>query len=294
MIQKIPDILGGRKRIFSFEVFPPKASKGLDGLYRTVEALAALEPAYVSVTYGAGGSTRHDTLVIATEIQKRFNLPTMHHLTLVNQPVPELREIIKRIQDVGVRNILALRGDPPPEMGGRFQKVEGGLEYCYELIDLIREVAGAEIGIGAAGYPEKHIECQTKELDSQYLKIKLDHGAEFVVTQFFFENGAYSEYLERTACIGVKVPIIPGVLPITDYNKLMRFVKLSGTYISKEIHEVFEPLKDDIKATMGKGTEFMSAQCEDLLRRGAPGIHFYCLNMIEPTRTVWHQLKARQ
>jgi methylenetetrahydrofolate reductase (NADPH) len=293
MADRIQDLLTQRRPIFSFELFPPKTPKGLEDLYRTVESLAALEPAYVSVTYGAGGSTRRDTLVIAQEVQRRFGLTTMHHLTLVNQTAAELREIIARIRDSGVRNVLALRGDPPPEMGGRFRKVEGGLGYAYELIDLVREIAGEGLGIGVAGYPEKHVECPDKETDTRHLKLKLDHGGQFVVTQFFFRNEEYSDYLARTARAGITTPIIPGVLPITDYTKMLRFAKLSGTYITEEIHAVFDPIKGDLPATLGHGTEFLSRQCADLLDRGAPGIHFYCLNKVEPTRTVWRRLRAR-
>ena len=291
MIQKVSDIFARKKRVFSFEIYPPKTPQALAQLYRTVEELAKLEPDYVSVTYGAGGSTGKATLEIIGELQGRLGLTCVHHLTLVGQTRSELAAIIGRIRDAGVRNILALRGDPPVEMGGAFRKVEGGLEYCYELIDLIRQIAGDYFCIGVAGFPDGHIQCRSKDLDSRYLKIKVDHGGEFVVTQIFFDNRVYSQYLERLGAVRVRSPVMPGVLPITDYSKLLKFCDTCGAYICREIHEIFGPIRQDLEATAKRGAEYVLEQGRDLLRRGAPGIHFYCLNKVEPVRTVWKALK---
>jgi methylenetetrahydrofolate reductase (NADPH) len=216
----------------------------------------------------------------------------MHHLTLVSQTKDELAATIRRIKDAGIRNILALRGDPPVEMGKEFRKVEGGLEYSYELVDLIREVGGDWFSIGVAGFPEGHVNCPSKDLDSIYLARKVRHGADFVVTQLFFDNSIYSEYVERVRRAGVNVAIVPGVLPITDYAKLLQFCDTCGAYICDEVHKVFGPVKEDAAATIEKGVDFAARQCEDLLARGAPGIHFYCLNKAEPVKTIWEHLKS--
>ena len=290
-MNRITDIFAEKQRTFSFEVFPPRTEAGLESLYSNVAALAEMGPDYVSVTYGAGGSTARSsksTPTIINELHRRFGLTCMHHLTLISQTRDELAEIIRRIQGNGVRNILALRGDPPA--GGSFGKIEGGLEFCYELVDLIREIGGDFFAIGAAGFPEGHPDCPSKELDTEYLKMKLDHGAEFVVTQFFFENEIYSEYLERTARAGINARIVPGVLPVTDYDRLVSFASKCGAYICELVHETFAPLRGDPDLTARAGAEYAARQCEDLLRRGAPGIHFYCLNQVEPVRTVWRRL----
>ncbi len=292
MIRKIADILAEKRPTFSFEVFPPKTPKGMRNLFKTIEKLAKLEPDYVSVTYGAGGSTGKSTLDIIRQIQERFGLTCMHHFTLVNQRVDELTTHIREMLDAGVRNVLALRGDPPPEMGDEFRKVDGGIEYCYELIDLLREIGTDRFSIAAAGFPEGHIDCPSKDLDSQYLKIKIDHGAEFVVTQLFFENEIYSEYLERTEAVGAVAPVIPGLLPIINYNRLLKFCDVCGASIPQKVHDIFKPMADDKDLTVRTGTEFAIDQAKDLLERGAPGIHFYCLNKVEPVRTIWKALKG--
>jgi methylenetetrahydrofolate reductase (NADPH) len=259
----------------------------------TIEELAELEPDYISVTYGAGGSTSKTTLDIINKIQDRFGITCMHHFTLVNQTVEELTRHIEFMRHAGVKNVLALRGDPPPEMGEKFKKIESGLEYCYELIDLLRQAGDDSFSIGVAGFPECHVDCPSEELDSKYLKIKVDHGAEFVVTQLFFDNSSYSHYLQRVADVHVRVPIIPGVLPITDYRKLLRFCDTCGAYICREVHKIFAPVAHDLDETVKRGTKYAIEQSGDLLTRGAPGIHFYCLNQTEPTRTIWQQVRQR-
>ena len=291
MLPKIPEILARDRPVLSFEVYPPKTARGLDDLYAAIENLATLKPDYASVTYRAGGSSAQSTLAISTEIQRRHGIPVMHHLTLVGQTKDQLRDIIKLNRDSGIRNILALRGDPTPEMNGVWRKVDGGLEYSYELIDLIRDVAGDYFGIGVAGFPEGHIACPSKDLDSRYLKMKIDHGGEFVVTQLFFDNAVYSEYLDRLSREGVMVPVVPGLLPITDYAKLLSFCETCGAYICEEVHRVFRPIAGDPAQTLEKGAEFATVQAVDLLARGAPGIHFYSLNKAEPVRTIWRNLK---
>jgi methylenetetrahydrofolate reductase (NADPH) len=290
VIRKIPEIMREKGRTFSFEIYPPKTAEATKDLYKEVDKLVALDPDYISVTYRAGGSSASSTLEIADEIQRRFGVTVMHHLTLVGQTRSELVDIIKRIKDAGIMNVLALRGDPTPGMGGKFRKVDGGLEYAYELIDLLKEVGKGYFSISTAGFPEGHIECPSKELDSQYLKIKLDHGAEIVVTQLFFDSAIYSEYLERTSSVGVRAPIVPGVLPITDYNKLLKFCDTCGAYICEDVHKAFKPVSQDLAATLERGIDYAVRQSKDLLARGAPGLHYYALNKAEPVMTIWRQV----
>lgn len=287
VIQKISDILKAKRPVFSFEIFPPKTPKGVEELYRTVETLCELSPDYISVTYRAGGSSRDLTLELAGEIQRRFGITTMHHLTLVNQTVDELSDVIKRIRDAGIVNILALRGDPPPEMGRHFRRIDGGLAYSFELIDLIRDIGGDHFCVAVAGFPEGHVSCPTKNLDTMTLAMKVEHGAQFVVTQFFFDNAVYSEYLARTAKAGITVPIVPGLLPVTDYNKLLSFSETCGAYICETVHSTFRPVREDTVEMARRGVRFGAEQAADLIARGAPGIHFYCLNKVEPARTIW-------
>jgi len=297
MIRKIADIIEEKiaegEPVFSFEVFPPRTVGGTEGLFDTIEELAELEPDYISVTYGAGGSTTKSTLDIARKIQDRFGITCMHHFTLVNQTIEELSRHIELMRDAGLRNVLALRGDPPKEMGEKFKKIEGGLEYCYELIDLLKAVGDDSFSIGVAGFPECHADCPTEDLDSQYLRVKVDHGAEFAITQLFFDTSSYSHYLERLSAAGVEIPIIPGVLPITDYQRLLRFCDTCGAYICREVHKIFAPVAYDIEETIARGTKYAVEQCGDLMRIGAPGIHFYSLNKTEPLRTIWTELKEK-
>jgi methylenetetrahydrofolate reductase (NADPH) len=295
MIKKITDILEHKRKkgepVFSFEVFPPKTAEGTRKLFDTIRELAEFEPDYISVTYGAGGSTSRSTLDIVKKIQKRFGITCMHHFTLVNQTVAELARHCELMMEAGVKNVLALRGDPPQTMGEKFKKTDGGLKYCYELIDLLREVGGDSFSIGVAGFPECHIECPTEDRDSLYLKLKVDHGAQFAITQIFFENSSYTHYIERISAAGVKIPVLPGVLPVTDYRKLLRFCDTCGAYICWDVHKIFAPVARDIEETVRRGTRYAVEQSEDLMKRGAPGIHFYSLNKTEPVRTIWKHLK---
>ena len=271
MIRKISDILAEKRPTYSFELFPPKTDKAMSRLFNTVEKLGALEPDYVSVTYGAGGSTSKSTIDIIEKIQADYGLTCMHHFTLVNQTVDALSEHIKAMRDAGIKNVLALRGDPPKEMGDKFSKIDGGLEYCYELIDLIRDVYGDnEVSIGVAGFPEVHVDCPSAELDSKYLKMKMDHGADFVVTQLFFENESFTKYAERNAAAGAQPAVIPGVLPIVDYNKLLTFCETCGAYICDDVHKVFGPIADDLDKVVEVGSDYAIKQCKDCLLYTSP------------------------
>jgi methylenetetrahydrofolate reductase (NADPH) len=267
MIRKITDMFREKEKTFSLEFFPPKTPEGVEKLYKTVDELNQLGPDFASVTYGAGGSTRGTTMDICVEIQKRFDLTVMHHFTCVGQSKPEMKEIIQRMKENSE-----------------------GFEYCYQLIDLIREIDRDFFSIGVAGFPEGHINCPDKETDSKYLKIKMDHGGDFVITQLFFENRIYSEYLERLKNTGVNIRILPGIIPITSYEGLIRFCNMCGATITQEVHDIFRPISGDEEATRKAGIEFAVKQCLDLLERGAPGLHFFTLNKVEPTREIWNRL----
>jgi methylenetetrahydrofolate reductase (NADPH) len=289
MIKKITDIFQERDKTFSLEFFPPKTPKGMENLYKTIEELKKLGPDFVSVTYGAGGSTRGATLEICDEIQKRFNLTALHHFTCVGHSVAELKNITTQMKAHNIQNILALRGDPPQGVE-KWEPSPDGLAYCYQLNDLIRDSFGDYFSIGVAGFPEGHIHCPDKNTDTKHMKIKIEHGGEFIITQLFFDNTIYSEYLERLRESQVNVRVLPGILPITSYEGLIKFCNICGATISQEVHDIFKPLREDEEATRKAGIEFAVKQCQDLLDRGAPGLHFFSLNKVEPTREIWNRL----
>jgi methylenetetrahydrofolate reductase (NADPH) len=289
MIQKITDIFQKKDKTFSFEFFPPKTPKGMENLYKTVEELNRLGPDFVSVTYGAGGSTRGATLEICAEIQRRFDLSVMHHFTCVGHSIQELKDSISQMKENNILNILALRGDPPPGVE-KWEPAPDGLEYCYQLNDLIKDNFGDFFSISVAGFPEGHIHCPDKETDTRHMKIKIDHGGELIITQLFFDNAIYSEYLGRLEKARVNVRVLPGIIPVTSYDGLLKFCGICGATIPQEVHDIFKPLRDDEEATREAGIEFAVKQCRDLLERGAPGLHFFTLNKVEPTKEIWKRL----
>ena len=233
MIRKIADILQEKERTYSFEFFPPKTDKGREKLYQVVAAFAGFEPDWFAVTYGAGGSTRGQTMDLVDGFQKRFDVPVMHHFTCVGHSRAELEAAIKEMKKRNVPNILALHGDPPQD-GESWQPAPDSLTYCYQLVEFIRAYNGF-FSIGVAGFPEGHIDCPDKETDSRYLKMKIEAGGEFVITQLFFDNKDYFEYLERVRKIGVTVRIIPGILPITNYQQLLRFCNTRGGMVAPQV-----------------------------------------------------------
>jgi len=289
MIRKITDIFKEKPKTFSLEFFPPKTPEGVEKLYGTVAELIRLGPDFVTVTYGAGGSTRGATMEICTEIQKRFDIPVIHHFTCVGHSRAELNDIIRQMKSGNIRNILALRGDPPRNIKD-WAPAPDELTYCYQLIDIIRKIDRDFFCISVAGFPEGHMTCPDKETDTKYLKMKLDHGGEFVITQLFFDNEIYSEYQARLRTAGIAVRVIPGILPITSYEGLIRFCRVCGATITRDVHEMFRPISDDEEATRQAGIEFAVRQCRDLLDRGAPGLHFFTLNKVEPVREIWKRI----
>jgi len=251
---------------------------------KTIPALCELKPDFCSVTYGAGGSTREKTLGIVARIQNDHGLTSMAHLTCVNATEPQTREIISQARDLGIQNILALRGDPPGGVG-EFQKTVGGFEYSYQLVQLLREMGGFSVGV--AGFPEGHIACKEgKEVDWQRLKHKVDQGADFVITQLFFDNADFYEFREYLTRQGVTAPVVPGIIPIGSAAQIKKFTTLCGAKLPELLKVELEKRAADDAACAAFGIEYATRQCEDLLKNGAPGVHFYTLNKAAATTAI--------
>ena len=281
---RIREFHGRYRPVFSFEFFPPKTDDGARNLMRTVADLKeALNPDFVSVTYGAGGSTRARTLECVTRIQNELGITAMAHLTCVGHSQDELREIAGKLVEEGVENILALRGDPP-KGETEFRSVEGGFDHATELIGLLK--SDFDVGVGAACYPEMHPESKEATDDLRWTLRKQELGADFLVTQLFFDNRDYFGFVERARQVGVTVPIVPGIMPVTNVAQIQRFTKMCGARIPPQLLRRLERVEDDPGAVMATGIEHALKQCRELLERGAPGLHFYTLNKSYATRTI--------
>jgi methylenetetrahydrofolate reductase (NADPH) len=286
---RIDEILTRNDRpTFSFEFFPPKTEEGERNLFAAIGALRQLEPDYVSVTYGAGGTTRDKTIEIVTRIRDDYGLEAMAHFTCVGATVPELRATLDRIAEAGLENVLALRGDPPQGQE-EWTKTEGGLEYSRELIELIG--ADYRFAIGAACFPETHIHAASPEDDLRYLKEKVDAGAGFLITQLFFDNESFYDFVARARAIGIEVPIIPGILPITNIAQLERITSMCGARLPAALLDQLHERRDEPEAVHDFGVAYATLQCAELLAGGAPGIHFYTLNRSPATRAILSALK---
>ena len=288
---RITDALGGDEPVFSFEFFPPKTAEGVAQLFETVEALRPLEPDYVSVTYGAGGATRDGTVEIATRIKHEYGIETMAHLSCVGETREGLAEILDRFADADIKNVLALRGDPPRGEAS-FAQPDGGLGSAAELTGFIAAEDRWDFTIGGACFPEVHPEAPSLADDLRYLKTKVDSGASFLITQLFFDNAAYWDFVEAARERGIDVPIIPGVIPIASYGQVARICSLCDATIPPHLDEAMRALGGDQEAEALLGVAYASRQCEELLAGGAPGIHFYALNRAPGTRAVLSALRA--
>ena len=288
---RIDEILDDTRPCFSFEFFPPKTEEGWENLWHAAEALRQDEPAFVSVTYGAGGSTRGRTIEIVKRIKQELGLEAMAHFTCVGATVPELRGMLDRMRDAGIENVLALRGDPPQGMAAReWTAVEGGLRYSRELIELIR--GHYDFTIGAACFPEVHLAADSAETDLRYTREKVEAGARFLITQLFFDNAVYYDYVARARDAGIDVPIIPGIMPITNVNQVKRFTQMCGATIPTGLLRELELRSDQPDAVADFGVAYATMQCADLLANGAPGIHFYTLNRSPSTRAILSALRC--
>jgi methylenetetrahydrofolate reductase (NADPH) len=285
---RIDQILASDGPVFSFEFFPPKTEAGERNLYAALAELGTLDPSFVSVTYGAGGSTREKTIEIVKRIREQYGLEAMAHFTCVGATEPELRATLDEMHAAGIDNVLALRGDPP---AGEevWTKTDGGLEYSRELVELIS--ADYPFAIGAACFPETHIHATSAEDDLEHLAEKVGAGVGFLITQVFFDNALYFDFVERARRAGVEVPIIPGVMPITQVGQVERMAKMCGATIPPPLHRELHARGENPEAVLDFGVAYATLQCAELLAAGAPGIHFYTLNRSPATRAILSALK---
>ncbi len=286
---RIDALYGAGRPLFSFEFFPPKTDDGAEALMRTAADLKArVEPDFISVTYGAGGSTRDRTHAVVTRIQNELGVTGMAHLTCVGATRDEITAVADRLHEAGVQNVLALRGDPP-HGAGTYTPTEGGFAYARDLIEFL---AGRyNFSIGAACYPEKHPEARTADADLAVAKAKQDAGAGFLTTQLFFDNVSYERFVERARRAGVRIPIVPGIMPITNVAQIQRFTRMCGASIPAALLARLQDVEDDSGAVMATGIEHAITQCRGLLAMGAPGVHFYTLNKSHATRSVLSALR---
>ena len=284
-------IAGSDEPSFSFEFFPPKTAEGEANLMAALDELSRMEPTFVSVTYGAAGSTtaKRKTIDIVTDLKRNYGLEAMAHFTCVNATVDELRTMLDTMRDAGIENVLALRGDPP-EGQDEWTATEGGLRYSRELIELIRDQY--DFAIGAACFPEVHIHATDAESDLRYCKEKVDAGARFLITQLFFDNQAYYDFVARARDIGIDVPIIPGIWPITNVSQIKRVTQMCGARIPDRLLRELELRGDQPDAVSNLGVAYATLQCADLLANGAPGIHFYTLNRSPATKAILGALRV--
>jgi methylenetetrahydrofolate reductase (NADPH) len=288
-MKRITDIFREKARTFSFEVFPAATPEAHARLLKALEGLSALGPDFISCTYGAGGGNRDKTLDVIEHIQKTYRIPAMAHLTCVLHTRAEIENVFNEFERRGIHNVLALRGDPPKDAAGDSL---GDFRYSSELVSFIRERFKDAISIGVAGFPEKHVLAPSKEADAEFLKKKVRAGADFVITQLFFDNRLYFDYVKRLRGIGVDCRVIPGILPITDYGALKRFCERCGAGIPEEVHKIFGPLEGDPQKTLAAGIDYAVRQCRELLEGGAPGIHFYALNKTHPVDAIVKALES--
>lgn len=291
---RIDEMLTGSEPCFSVEFFPPKTDEGRDGLFETVRVLRELEPAFFSVTYGAGGSThdRRTTLEITRAIRDEYGVEAMAHLNCVGETAEGLRSVVDGIAEAGIENVLALRGDPPSGQPG-FVQPEGGLGSAAELAAMISE-ARPEMAIGGACFPEVHPEADSLEADLAYLKTKVDAGATFLISQLFFDNQVYFDFVAAARDAGIDVPIIPGIVPIVSYAQVRRVCELCDATIPAPLQNALGALDGDERAEYEFGIAYGAQQCSELLARGARGVHFYALNRWPATRAILSALRAAQ
>ena len=268
----------------SFELFPPKTPQGEANLFQHVARLAEFRPSFVTCTYGAGGSSQDMTLEVVARVRREFGFPVATHLTCVGRTVEQLRDYLRRAGEQGVENVVALRGDPP-RGDVTFRPVEGGLRYANELVALVRGEF-ASVGIAVAGYPEKHQEAPSPEVDLANLKRKVDAGADAVITQLFYDNADFFRFRERAREAGIAVPIVPGLLPITNFAQVQRITSLCGAKLPADLVAALAAAGDDAEAQFAIGIEAAIRQTRELVAAGVPGIHFYVLNRSEAAARV--------
>jgi methylenetetrahydrofolate reductase (NADPH) len=284
---RISDGFGRGRPLISFEFFPPKTEAGFESLFRAIAELKELSPSYVSVTWGAGGSTRRKTVELTARIQDEIGITAMAHLSCVGSTADELAATLAQLRGLGIENVLALGGDPPEG----YVVPPGGLRYANELVALVR--ARFDFCVGAACYPEKHPRAPSAEVDLAMLVQKVRAGVDFLITQLFFDNADYFSFVTRARAAGVTVPIVPGIMPIVSAASIRRMTALCGARIPSELGRALDQAGDDDERTLEVGVEWATAQCRELLARGAPGLHFYTLNRSPATRRVYSAIFSR-
>jgi methylenetetrahydrofolate reductase (NADPH) len=280
--------------IFSFEFFPPKTAEGERALFETVDALRPLGPAYVSVTYGAGGSTRHKTVELVKRLKGESEIEAMAHVTCVGASREELAGVLDEVADAGIQNVLALRGDPPRGETAFVPHPEG-FAHASDLVAFIRSRPDRwRFCVGAAAYPEGHVETRELGRDLAHLVTKVSAGVDFLITQLFFDNARFFGFVDRARAAGISVPILPGIMPLTNVEQVERFTALCGASIPPPLRAALEVRRGDPEGAREMGVAYAALQCTDLLRRGAPGIHFYTLNRSPSTRAIVAALRASE
>jgi methylenetetrahydrofolate reductase (NADPH) len=286
---KIIDILSSKHPVFSFEFFPPKSDEAMIQLFKTLQDVKKLNPGYISVTYGAGGATRDRTIEIVKLAKHQINLESMAHVTCIGHSKPEIASILDELKTSKIDNVIALRGDPPKGEKS-FTPHPDGFAHANELTAFIR--SSYPFCIAVAGYPEGHIESRDRETDWNYLRQKVRAGADFIITQLFFDNNDFYTFEKRMREKGVTVPIIPGIMPITNYHQIVRFTQTCGAKIPKQLRKDLETIQDNQEAVEQLGVKYATQQCKELITHGVPGIHFYTLNRSESTRKIVQELRS--
>lgn len=290
-MKKVSEIYGSRKGpVYSFEFFPPKTPEGDVKLMETVKELSQVNPDFVTVTYGAGGSTRDKTVEIVTEISKNYSVPTVSHFTCVGANRDQIREILQGIRSRGIVNLMALRGDPP-RGEGEFRKTPGGFENATELISFIRSEK-MDFCIGGGCYPEKHPSAKSLEEDVRHLKLKVDAGTDFLVSQLFFMNSAFENFLNLVRKVGIQIPVIPGIMPITSFSQIERFKTLAGCEFPSSLIEDLQEVEHRPEEFYRRSLNFTVKQCRELLEMGVPGIQLYTLNQSHASYDIVRELKG--
>jgi methylenetetrahydrofolate reductase (NADPH) len=287
---RIDHLLGKGQPVVSFEFFPPKTDAGFQQLFQTIGELTPIAPSYVSVTYGAGGSTRQKTVELVGRIQREAKIRSMAHLTCVGHTADELTSVLDELWEGGIRNVLALRGDPPAGQA-QFVTTAGGFGYANELVAFVK--SRHDFCIAVAGYPEGHPQCLNKTRDMEHLKRKVDNGASFVVSQLFFDNADFYRFRDDARSMGIKVPIIAGIMPITNVSQIKRFVSMCGAKIPHRLLTKLETVETSNPDSVHQvGVDYAAMQCRDLLFNDVDGLHFYTLNKSKATVEVCQALNV--